>query len=212
VAALRPDPRRRASTRLSAAVSLVLLAGSLGAAEPPGEIQIEADGLQLDYAANTLRMPNIVIRQDTPQGSLLIRAAEATARGTEPSFQNSQWKFSGSVHIEYLDGVLDADTAQLTFADNRLQQAVVDGNPAQFSHQPRGSTQRNRGSARRIEMDVPRARVRLSGNAWYTDGRNEVTTAAILYDMKDRSFETERGESEENRVRMTIRPETANKP
>jgi lipopolysaccharide export system protein LptA len=54
--------------------------------------------------------------------------------------------------------------------------------------------------------------VRLSGEAWYSDGRNEVKTAAILYNMKDRSFQTERGESEDNRVRMTIRPDTVDKP
>lgn len=213
-AAFRSEQRARArraaaASRVAAALCLLLApAATLQAgAAPAGEFQIEADGLQLDYAANTLRMPNIVIRQQSPQGNLLIRAREATARGTEPSFENSQWTFTGDVHIEYQDGVLDADTARLSFSGNRLQRAQVDGSPARFSHQPRGSSQRNQGSAQRIEMDVARQRVRLSGNAWYTDGRNEVTTAAIIYNMQDRSIETERGEGEENRVRMTIRPD-----
>jgi lipopolysaccharide transport protein LptA len=193
---------------------LLLVAAALAApaalpadAALSGEFRIEADGLELDYTNHTLRMPNIVIRQESPQGTLLIRALEATAKGTEPSFESAVWNFSGDVHIEYADGRLDADRAELTFERNRLQQARVEGAPAQFSHQLPGSEQRNRGSARRIEMDVPRSRVRLSGNAWYTDGRNEVTTEAIVYDMKDRSWESERGTAPENRVIMTIRPE-----
>jgi lipopolysaccharide transport protein LptA len=176
-----------------------------------GEFHIEADGLELDQKKGTLRMPNVVIRQDAPQGALLIRAREATAQGTRPSFEDSVWNFSGDVHIEYADGRLDADTAQLTFSRNRLQHAQVDGAPAQFSHQLKGSAGRNRGSAKRIEMDVPRGQVRLSGNAWYTDGRNEVTTAAIVYNLRDQSWETERGASQDNRVRMTIRPEATKK-
>jgi lipopolysaccharide transport protein LptA len=190
--------------------SVASSAGAGGAVT--GDIQIEADGLQLDYGANTLRMPNVVIRQHSPQGDLLIRAREARAHSTQPSFENSQWTFTGQVHVEYQDGVLDADTAQLTFVKNQLQHAAVDGAPANFSHQFKNNPQRNRGSARHIELDVPRQRVRLAGDAWYTDSRNEVKTAAILYNMTDRSFETERGTAEENRVHMTIRPDTAPKP
>ncbi|MDR2215175.1 MAG: hypothetical protein LBE59_04960 [Nevskiaceae bacterium] len=206
----------RSEHRIAAALLLplaLLLCALAQAAAPTGDIELEADGLQLDYNANTLRMPNVVIRQQSAQGSLLIRAREATARGTQPSFENSQWTFTGDVHVEYLDGVLDANIAQLTFVSNLLQRAQVDGAPARFSHQPKGSAQRNQGSAQQIELDVPRQRVRLSGNAWYTDGRNEVTTAAILYSLKDRSIETERGTNEDSRVRMTIRPnDGADKP
>ncbi|MEY2854480.1 MAG: hypothetical protein RL030_1612 [Pseudomonadota bacterium] len=203
--------RRLRFLPLLVAVALASPVTMPAAAPLAGEFRIEADGMQLDYKNQTLRMPNIVIRQETPQGNLLIRAREATAKGTEPSFESAVWNFSGDVHIEYADGKLDADRAELTFARNRLQQARVDGAPAQFSHQLPGSAQRNRGSARRIEMDVPRSRVRLSGNAWYTDGRNEVTTEAIVYNMKDRSWETERGTSPGNRVIMTIRPEVPKK-
>lgn len=199
------------ATALAAPVALPAAAALPATAALAGEYRIEADGLELDYSNRTLRMPNIVIRQESPQGTLLIRAREATAKGTEPSFESAVWNFSGDVHIEYAGGQLDADSAQLTFERNRLQHARVDGAPARFSHQLPDSTQTNRGSARRIEMDVPTSRVRLSGNAWYTDGRNEVTTEAIVYNMKDRSWESERGSLPENRVIMTIRPEVPKK-
>jgi lipopolysaccharide transport protein LptA len=210
VAALRTEHLVR-HLLLLVATALASPAALPAAAALAGEYRIEADGLELDYTNRTLRMPNIVIRQDSPQGSLLIRAREATAKGTEPSFESAIWNFSGDVHIESAGGQLDADSAQLTFERNRLQHARVDGAPARFSHQLPDSAQRNRGSARRIEMDVPGSRVRLSGNAWYTDGRNEVTTEAIVYNMKDRSWESERGTAPENRVIMTIRPEVPKK-
>src|SRR5512139_918907 len=124
---------------LLATLALAVHGEADAAAAITADITIEAEGLQLNYADNTLRLPNVVIQQDSPQGRMLIRAEEAIARGSEPSFDNSAWEFRGAVHIEYNGGVLDADTADVSFKGNRPSTARVVGQPANFSHQIRDS-------------------------------------------------------------------------
>ena len=193
------------------ALALLLLAAPwhrLPAAEPAAlpapAIDVVSDSFHIDYQSNTLRLPNVEIRQ----GDMLIRASEAVARGVELSFANSQWEFRGAVHIEFAGGDLDADRATAEFAGNRLQLARVTGAPARFSHQIKDAASRSQGRADTIEYDVPKGRIRLAGKAWYSDGRNEVVTHALVYSLINRSVENERGEGEDSRVRLTIRPDT----
>lgn len=206
MAAARADLPQRLLPALLVTLAFTLQGGAAGAAEPVADITIEAAGFHLNYADNTLRLPNVVIQQDSPQGRMLIRADEAIARGTEPSFDNSAWEFRGAVHIEFAGGELDADSADVRFRGNRPSTARVVGAPARFSHQMKDSAQRNQGRARTIDFDMQKGTVRLAGDAWYSDGRNEITTEAILYSLADRSAQNERGPAEGNRVRMTIRP------
>jgi lipopolysaccharide transport protein LptA len=160
--------------------------------------------MRIDYEGNTLKLGNVIIANGL--GTMMIRAQEATAHGVELSFNDSVWEFRGDVHIEVEDAILDATTATVTFTANRLGSALVVGEPAQFSHQLKGTTQRNQGHAATIEFDARKAQVLMAGGAWYSDGRNEVNTPTLVYSLADRSLEHTVAEGE--RVRMTIRPGT----
>ena len=178
-------------------------AAQLGAGDT---IKVSADSLKVDYDAHTLTATNFDIANQ--QGTMLIRAKEARAKGVEVSFNNMQWEFSGDVHIEVDGAVLDAATATASFRDNRLDTAQVVGSPAQFSHLLPGSKQRNQGRSKTIGFDAGKSQVRLAGDVWYSDGRNEVNSPVLVYSLTDRSFEKKAGDGE--RVRLTIRPGTGN--
>jgi lipopolysaccharide transport protein LptA len=168
-------------------------------------IEFQADRTSIDYEAHTLRITRPSIANQ--QGTMLIRANEAVAHSVELSFNNSEWEFIGDVHIEIDGVVLDAATATGKFKANRLDSALVVGTPAQFSHLLKGSSQRNQGRANSIEFDAARAQVRLVGDAWYSDGRNEIRAPRHTYNLVDRSLESEGLAGD--RVRMTIRPEAS---
>ncbi len=107
-----------------------------------------------------------------------------------------QLEFSGNVHIEVDGAILDSATATVSVKANRLDNAHVVGAPAQFSHLLKGATQRSQGRARNIDYDAAKSQLRLSGAVWYSDGRNDINTSTLNYNMSDRSIDSNPGAGE----------------
>ncbi|MEY4760350.1 MAG: hypothetical protein RLZZ200_206, partial [Pseudomonadota bacterium] len=144
------------------------------------------------------------------QGGLSIRADRATADGTGLSFNDSRWEFSGSVRIRFVGGTLLSQSATVRFAGNRLALAQATGTPAEFEQQIEGVTRPVHGHAGTIDYDFIAQSVRLSGDAWLFDGRNEMTSPTIVYAVREQVMRNETGGG---RVHITIRPEgTADVP
>ena len=206
MASSHAESRRRLALFVA---SMVLGLGLASAAQVRQDdwIIVNTGGMKIS-ANNTLQLRDAIItnRQET----MMIRAKEANAQGAELSFNNSQWEFRGDVHIEVDGAVLDAATATVRFTSNRLGTAHVVGSPAKFSHLLKGSTQRNQGRAGTIDYDAGKSLLRLDGGAWYSDGRNEITSPFLVYNLGDRSLEKEAREGE--RVILTIRPGTSSTP
>ena len=57
--------------------------------------------------------------------------------------------------------------------------ATVSGAPATFEQ--RRKTELAQGRANRIDYDLGRGTVELAGDAWLSDGRNEITGATLVY-------------------------------
>jgi len=210
MALLHAESWRRHALFAVACIGLGLVSAATSAAQVRQDdwIIVNTGGMKVS-ASNTLELRDGIIitnRQET----MMIRAKEANAQGVELSFNNSQWEFSGDVHIEVDGAVLDADTATVRFTANRLGNARVVGSPAKFSHVLKGSTQRNQGRAGTIDYDAGKSLLRLDGGAWYSDGRNEITSPFLVYNLADRSLEKEAREGE--RVILTIRPGTSSTP
>jgi hypothetical protein len=135
---------------LLAGLSLLTPAGAAQHTAPVTEANIDVEGStpKVNLNAGTWMMRDVTLRQGP---GTLIRAQETSASGLSESYQNSQWEFKGTVHIEFNGAVLDADSAVAQFADNRIQQVRVMGSPALFSHQLKDAAQRNQGRAQTIE-------------------------------------------------------------
>lgn len=203
--------RRRYIRRLLAALLTAGIAGTVMTtpaatlADSTQPISLDAASSDFDYRNNLLTFRKVRISQ----GEMSVEADEATATGLD--FENSEWKFSGSVHVRMANGLLDSDTATITFRSNQIAHARIAGSPAAFE-QRRTEQQVARGRAGTIEYDVTSGTVELKDKAWLTDGKNEITGQTLVYDMlKERVFANP-GEQDPGGVSITINPRTLTPP
>lgn len=199
---------------IALAAGVLLGAGAAGAAQgrltldnqTPIQFEGGAACFRANFSAGTLESCDVTLRQGD---QALIRAKNASARRLSEGYEDGEWQFTNGVHIEFNDAVIDADSATVLFAGNRLKEVHVKGmqdQPARFSHQLKDAPRRNQGRAASIDYDAVAATLRLSGGTWYSDGRNEVNTASLIYNMNDGSFSNATGPDQSDRVRITIRP------
>jgi len=184
------------------ALALLLLAPAAAWAQTPRAsmpISVEAESSDFDYRNGVLVFRRIRVTQ----GDASVAADLATATGLE--FQNSEWTFEGNVRIAVEGGTLESDAATVRFRDNEIAYAQVTGEPATFS-QKRGDQQAE-GRAGRIDYQLTTGRVRLTGGAWLSDGRNEITGSTLVYSMAEERIVAEAGEQGGEPVRITINPQ-----
>jgi len=203
------DRRRRA--KLAGSTAVLLLAGTIAgvpgaaAAEPratrrDGAVTLDAASSDVDYRSNTVVFRDIVITQGE------VRVAAAQARATGLDFDDSTWNFSGAVRITIDGGALRSDDATVKFGANRVASARIRGTPAEFE-QARGSgNEAARGRAGTIEYDVAAGTVRLLGDAWLSDGRNEIRGQELTYNVRAQRVQSGSRPGQSDRVQITIRP------
>jgi lipopolysaccharide transport protein LptA len=200
------SPPSRVATRLALAAALLAHAGAAVCQEydRTAPINLEAASSDFDYKNNTLLFRNVKVTQ----GPLTVEAREARATGL--NFENSKWNLKGDIRITVPDGKLAADAATVLFRDNVIMNAVVRGAPATFEQVLEETRQLARGRADTIEYDVQQSTVSLSGQAWLTDGQNEISGETLVYDIGRQRVAANPGRSEPGGVRITINPkETA---
>ncbi len=177
------------------------------AAEP---VTLDAASSEVDYRSNTVLFRDVVITQGT------LRVAAGRARATGLDFDDATWTFSEDVRIDVDGGKLRSGDATVTFARNRVARAVIRGAPASFEQRLPGQRGVAQGRARTIEYDLVKGTVRLSDDAWLSDGRSEIRGKSLLYDLAGQRVEAgatagaQPGGQE--RVQITIRPREAEAP
>jgi lipopolysaccharide transport protein LptA len=163
-------------------------------------ISLEAASSDFDYRNNTLVFRRVKITQ----GDLQVEAEEANATGLE--FVNSQWTLRGNVRIKVPDGKLASDTATVSFKDNQIVRAEIRGKPASFEQRLKDGGQLAQGHAETIEYDVGRSTVQLAGDAWLSDGQNEIRGRKLIYDIARQRVAANPGDTEPGGVKITINP------
>jgi lipopolysaccharide transport protein LptA len=163
-------------------------------------ISVEAESSDFDYKNGVLVFSRVRITQ----GDATVEASRATATGLE--FENGRWRFEGEVRINAEGGFLSSDSATVHFVDNEIARAEVVGSPARFAQQ-RGE-RRAEGRAARIDYDLASGRVRLAGDAWLSDGSNEITGSNLVYSMSEERVLAEAGEQGGQPVRIIINPKS----
>jgi lipopolysaccharide transport protein LptA len=182
---------------LSVLGSLSPVLAATPAIDPRTPITLEAGGdLQANLNTGTLEARDITLRQ----GTTVITAAHGSAKNLTESY-NGQWELTGKVHIEFNNAVLDADSATVNFASDRLQKVHVKGTPAHFSHQLKDSPQRFQGRAATIDYDAKTSTLQMAGDTWYSNGRLVFESASVAYNMNDGTFSTP------DRSKTTIDPD-----
>ena len=161
-------------------------------------IDLDADSSEFDRKRNVLLFRGLRIRQ----GAITIEADEATAAKLD--FENTLWNFAGSVVISSAAAKAYCDRAEVLFAEHRIENAVMHGLPVRFSQKNAEDGSITQGHADVMDYDVGTGVIRMSQNAWLSDGANEVSGSTISYDLAREYIIAD--SDEDGPVRMKITP------
>ena len=167
-------------------------------------IALDAQSSELD-----LRTNNVVFRKvRIAQGSMSVSAdqGQATKQATGLDFDNSLWVFRGNVKITMNSGLLSSDDAEINFARKTLAKAVANGKPASFEQKVEKTGKVAHGRADTIDYDAGKGVVRLSKNAYLTDGQTEIRGESLRYNVVAQSIIAEASEQNSQRVHIIITP------
>jgi lipopolysaccharide transport protein LptA len=191
-----------ASAPAAAAATTPAAAAALPARQLP--ITVDAASSEVDYRTNTVELNQVTISQ----GAMRIQADHAHASGL--NFANSRWTFEGHVRIDADPrGSLRADQAVVEFRDNRIVRATASGKPAEFEQPRPDSPQMARGRANEIVYDVTEGTVRLSEDAWLSDGTNEISGPLLVYNIRAQRVQAAAQSGSDQRVHIVIQPQSA---
>ena len=200
---------------------LWLVCGSLGcaAAAPPPPLKtpatplsplgnepivVDAVSSEADLAKGTGEFSGITITQ----GGVRLQADHA--HGSYPvDFKNSHWTFAGHVRIDDADqhGSLRADQAVVDFRDGHIERATATGKPAEFEQQRAEGAPLARGRAEEIAYDMSNGSVRLSRDAWLSDGQNEISGPLLVYNIRAQHMQAAAAPGTDQRVHIVITPQ-----
>ena len=166
-------------------------------------ILLDAASSVVDYKKNTVEFKDIVISQ----GDIKVEANHAVAEASGLNFKTGEWTFTGDVriHVEKR-GNLRSDEAVVDFKDGLIEKATIIGKPAQFEQQRAASDQLARGHAGQIVYEPAAGVVRLSNDAWLSDGHNEIRGPLLVYNIRQQHVEAVTQPGNDDRVHITIDP------
>jgi lipopolysaccharide transport protein LptA len=166
-------------------------------------ILLDAQSTEVDLRTNTAVFNKVRITQ----GNMLISADQGHATQTTAlDFDNNLWVFRGNVKISMDQGLLTADEAQITFVNKVLTRAVANGKPAEFQQVVAKTGKLAKGRAELVDYDVSSGVVRLSKDAYLSDGQNEIRGESLKYNVRAQSVAAEAAEQGSQRVHIIITP------
>jgi lipopolysaccharide transport protein LptA len=152
------------------------------------------------------------------QGDMSISADQARASEPVPArqnapkkdrldFENSVWQFRGNVHIDVDQGQVTSTDADITFLRSQLVSVVATGSPAEFQQRVAKNGRLAQGHADSIDYDAAKGVVKLSKNAFLTDGQGgEVHGETLKYDLLSQTIIADSAEQGSQRVHIVIPP------
>jgi lipopolysaccharide transport protein LptA len=192
---------------LGAAPGLSVPAAKIAESAEPPTISYDASYMDTDFKTQVMHLKDVTITY----GKMTVRADRALA--TARDFKNSRWTFAGNVRINADPrGNLRSDEAVVEFEDNQLKRATATGAPAEFDQKRTDSDAIARGHANQIVYEVAAGTVRLSNDAWITDGKNDdIRGPVIVYSLREEHVEATTSPGTDTRVHVTIAPNEAPK-
>lgn len=172
--------------------------------DPKLPITLDANSSEFDIRKGKLTFTGLRISQ----GTLGIEADKAEA--SKLDFEDSVWVFSENVVINNAGTLIYSERAEINFKEHRLIDAMVTGNPVRFLHPATEDSKPKEGRANEMEYDLTSGIISMVGDAWLSDGSNEISGARISYDIT-RDYIIANGE--DGQVSMKINPpEQAREP
>ncbi|MFI4869577.1 MAG: LptA/OstA family protein [Steroidobacterales bacterium] len=207
-------------------LQLAALATASAANAPAASADADREGCNqpLCYTASKLEAErnHMVLHDisivDTTRGITRIKADLAEANG--PDLGDSDWVLTGHVQVSMPQGKLSADKATVKFASKRIASMSAEGAPAEFEHSAdaatpnppaaeagnrgRGAIEAAHGHAREIDYDMERDLLKLNGDAWLSDGCNEISSQSIVYDIVNQKVRADAAPGGDTQVHGTL--------
>ncbi len=194
--------RNKRSHAWPAALLLAALGTTAGAADlvrPGDKFTWDADVVTSDFRTDTLEISGNVI---VTQGPTSIQAGAAKANDVRS--ENSRWSFQQSVHIVTSEAELQSESASAAIVGGQLARARAEGAPAQFEQRGAREDGQVQGRAGVIDYDFVAGIVKLTGNVWFSNGKDEFRGDVVIYNVRDERLQINPGG--QGRVRGIIRP------
>jgi len=163
-------------------------------------ISLDADSTDYDGKRSMLRFKGLRLSQ----GNIGIEADEGLA--SKLDFEDSVWKFTGSVIIDVENGHIECDSADLQFLNHQLTLAVVEGSPATFELTRQGSDEPTYAEAGKLKYNLESGIIEFSEEATITENGNQISANFLAYDIKEQRVNAESSGSDDGRVRITYTP------
>ena len=172
------------------------------------KLPIDVASSKVDYKGDTVNFQDVVITQ----GETKVQADHAHATGLD-NFDNSHWTFDGNVRINgEQHGSLKSDQAVVEFRNKYISKATITGNPAEFEQKRTDTAEVARGHAREIVYNVTDGTVRLSNDAWLSDGHNEISGPELVYNIREQRVQAATPPGSDDKVHILIDPNAAGDP
>jgi lipopolysaccharide export system protein LptA len=172
------------------------------------KLPIDVASSKIDYKGDSVVFQDVVITQ----GDTRVQADRARAVGLD-NFDNSHWTFEGNVRINgEQHGSLKSDQAVVEFRNKNIAKATVSGNPAEFEQKRTDTDETARGRAREIVYNVTDGTVRLSNDAWLSDGHNEISGQELVYNIREQRVQAAAKPGTDDKVHIRIEPKTNEDP
>jgi lipopolysaccharide transport protein LptA len=199
---LRRAPRLRVAAAVALGLTLAAPAARAAAPAKSEVIALDAQSSELDLKSNNMFFRKVRIAQ----GPMSVTADQGQATQEALKFENSLWVFRGNVKITMENGLLTADEAQIDFIKKLLSKAVAYGKPAEFEQKIEKTGKVAHGHADTIDYDAAKGLVKLTKNAWLSDGQNEVHGESFVYNVLTQSVVADAAEQGSQRVHIIITP------
>ena len=166
-------------------------------------ISVDAASSEVDYKKNTAVFHDVVITQ----GDIRVEAKHAETEATGLHFDAGRFTFTGDVHMRVEQrGDLRSDQAVVDFRNNQIVKATITGKPAEFEQKRDNSDVTAHGHANEIVYDPNEGVVRLSQDAWLSNGGSEIRGPLLVYNIRKQSVQGASQPDGSERVRITIIP------
>ena len=166
------------------------------------KLPIDVASSKIDYKGDTVVFQDVVITQ----GDTKVQADHAHATGLD-NFDNSHWTFDGNVRINgEQHGSLKSDQAVVEFRNKYISKATITGNPAEFEQKRTDTAEVARGHAHEIVYNVVDGTVRLSDDAWLSDGHNEISGHELVYSIREQRVQAATQPGTDDKVHIIIDP------
>lgn len=163
-------------------------------------VSLDADSTAYDGKSSMVMFRGLRLTQ----GRLGISADEGYA--SKMDFEDSTWHFEGNVVIDVENGHIESDVADMEFAGYQLRTATITGSPATFEMRRPGSEETTYAEAGRLVYNFDDGVVEFSDQATITEGGNRISSAYLVYNIREQRINASSGGEGDPKVRITYTP------